>query len=101
MSKPNPSTNRKAKAAVYLAAAKEVAEVMYQHERGERPQHKACCTALTDVDATIGEKILFGKYFMPKYASSFWFGDPQEPQNRNPRILALCFMAAMVEAGDA
>ena len=30
-----------------------------------------------------------------------WYGRPNTEENRNARVVALCMMAAMVEAGDA
>lgn len=38
---------------------------------------------------------IFRAMFKPEDAGSLWWED------NDPRILALCFMAAMVEAGDA
>lgn len=45
----------------------------------------------------------FSAFFAPdpKFPNGFWFGDCEAGKANDERIMALCFMAAMVEAGDA
>jgi hypothetical protein len=92
------STDR---AEAYWRAADEVATTMFIP--GE---HKACCTAIIDTaPPDIEKELLSGlaTYFRPDdiKPGEYWFGEPTGSDARKVRILALCFMAAMVEAGDA
>ena len=43
----------------------------------------------------------FSDMFRPPEVVGFWWGDTFDTEEQNQRTLALCFMAAMVEAGDA
>lgn len=93
---------------LYREAARQVADIPYDHDSGERRQHQACCTALRRVAGDDWDQASdligrFEKVFMPegRDSCSCWYGAPENPNNQGPRVLALCFMAAMVEAGDA
>lgn len=72
----------------------------------------ACCTAMDIVDLHNWQG-LFSDLFHPDQPGAYWWGLPGEPydgqnwptpaderKRQCARILALCFMAAMEEAGD-
>jgi hypothetical protein len=69
-------------------------------ERGD--QHFTCYA----LDEAGGTQAMCDKYkatFAPRGAdcSSSWFANLPGEERQECRVLALCFMAAMVEAGDA
>lgn len=69
----------------------------------------ACCEAIRHAmpETRIRDRMLkeFDAYFKPEGGDFvlWWWGGCccQMPSTRGPRVLALGFMAAMVEAGDA
>jgi transcription elongation factor Elf1 len=82
---------------IYHAAAESI----------ERQRHCGCCSAIRNNDArnNFKEVDIFSDWFKPSKEDTlaYWFGKCScETQDNVPvRVLALCFMAAMVEAGDA
>lgn len=44
----------------------------------------------------------FGHWFKPERMSydDGWYGSSRREENRGPRVIALCFAAAMAETGD-
>lgn len=84
-------------ATVYLEAARIVAD--------DSMHTRCCCPAIqftTGWNKTGEAFVKRFSIFKPPRASYgwWWFGHPGEPDNREQRILALCFAAAMAEAGD-
>jgi hypothetical protein len=73
----------------------------------EDGQWCSCCNAINfSTDSTsFAERMneAFKNYFKPDGAGLWWWGGCacRMTSTRGPRVLALCFMAAMVEAGDA
>ena len=77
--------------------------------RLERGEYRGCCAAICETERPGGPcnceddgslQKRFAAIFMPRKPDArkgYWWGD----DDRDSRILALCFMAAMVEAGDA
>ena len=97
MSKSAPSTDRRA-AKVYRDAA------VYIEKNG----HVGCYALqqVTDGLTYGGSPKLFAPYerfFKPRIQpfDGGWYGNLPEDEASNCRVLALCFLAAMVEAGDA
>ena len=83
---------RKKRAALYRKTAQ------FIEQRGQG----ACCYSLSKCGARGNEHMNFAAFFKPQNCGPYWWGVPSwEPNYHGPRILALCFMAAMVEAGDA
>lgn len=92
--------SRKSRSAKYRKAARRI----------ERNLDYACCYALQSVDASAEASVMEG-VFVNDYERNRWgghwmaehgegkYGGNSSVQDR--RVLALCFMAAMVEAGDA
>ena len=71
------------------------------------PKDYASCFAVNKVvsghhECGTSEARAYEELFAP-YVKTFAWGEQwgEEPERTNCRILALCFMAAMVEAGDA
>ena len=97
MTKVRSCTDRRADAAIYRAAAKLL-------EDGE--SRWACFAIKRASKRRLGCKA-FRAVFGPSRDNSVhrlegWWGNSYfKPDAEGPRILALCFMAAMVEAGDA
>jgi hypothetical protein len=98
------TTNNATKAGIYLRAA----EIMAS---GESVAVGSCCWAIAL--AKDPEVMMLPHYdedsralkmiYAPRGRAGYWLrniGD-SEAERHNGRILALCFMAAMVEAGDA
>lgn len=88
--------NRRAGAAIYRAAAKRISECDYG---------AFSCVTISQAG---GDSEDYAKLFRPseKEDSALWgMGWSEDIKNwrqrNNCRIIALCFMAAMVEAGDA
>ena len=84
---------------VYRKAAKEVADLPFMNG------HRCCCgairTALQDASKEVREGAVarFAEVFKPrgKNIEYYWFGDYEDVENQEPRVLALCFMAAIAE----
>lgn len=100
----NPScTDRKASVALYLRAALQIDRG--DHDTGEGCQTEGACDVLgnifvsnihrPDLASDFNNMFVAGQYrLMDSVCDSL-------EETRAVRILALCFMAAMVEAGDA
>jgi hypothetical protein len=70
-------------------------------ERIDSGASSLTCLAIRDqrgVDHTSPYEAMFGGYWTDKHP--FW-NKPATPERQQMRVLALLFMAAMVEAGDA
>ena len=86
-------------ATVYREAARRIERGEVDHNDG------ACCVALRtnyeyEVPGFSADDFYYA--FKPNSASSMWWGRHfgSEDEQRECRILALCFMAAMCDAGD-
>lgn len=88
-----PSTERMKRAAIYLKAA----------ERIETFESCGCCDALINSQGSAEERI-FSALFKPRgrHGMEYWMGPCvcDSDENVGFRVLAMCFMAAMAEAGD-
>jgi hypothetical protein len=99
----DPSTDKRKRAAIYRSAAKAFEE--------NKPGWGGCmgidyaCEALDVAGADSEELCLMKAVFAPRRDSIAWLElrglSESDSAQRDFRILALCFMAAMVEAGDA
>ena len=81
-------------------------------ESGNSTANGSCCWAI-GLTKNPGVMILYGDkdadcramkaVYAPRKNHGFWMNDigDNDHERHNGRILALCFMAAMVEAGDA
>jgi hypothetical protein len=83
----------------YRNSAKLIEEGKEDHLRG------ACCIAMDQIamiDGDVNNVQVFYDLFKPNEGhNALWWGEKWEDDARSCRILALCFMAALVEAGDA
>lgn len=99
----NSRTNRKADAQIFRDAAKLIELDGYPHGVQHGGSGWWGCDALWYAagapDGRVAEyyvlKDRFAKYF--DNGDLGWFGERDEGENRDQRILALCFMAAIVE----
>ena len=101
------STDRKALAAIYREAARRMEADEYC-KRGH--VYGYACNAIADIDGVkpghlrrvTANEIAFKTVFNPGRPETRhgFFGVMEKMANRNRRVLALCFMAALVEAGD-
>ena len=82
-------------AAVYRKAAARIANKPYDQHR-----HWCCCDSLFESSGhdLIGAFSIFRNPKSGQY--DFWFGSVKVGINKEQRILALCFAAAMAETGD-
>lgn len=77
---------------VFLMAAEEVDLVPYNDDR-----HQAACDAIGERRRDAKE--YFANFFCPagKIRDEFWFGTTKEPENKQPRVLALLFAAQIAK----
>lgn len=92
------------RASVYRRAAKRMEEMDLSQPNGHLFKYGYACNAIQSVQ---GRDVLaadtpatkaFKETFSPGWANEFgFFGRMERQQNRDRRIIALCFMAAMTE----
>ena len=98
------STEARSKAAIYRKAAMLLEDgALHSGERNTPVKHSCCAVAKAEgifPEWNYGhvESRLVDEYYEIFNGN---FGPYWEQRNQDVRILALCFMAAMVEAGDA
>jgi hypothetical protein len=104
----NASTDKNSRAAIYRAAARQMEKNFDRDLHNGAYWYGACDNIAhvvtgSAVRSDCAEALAFERVFRPKSVYAYW-GDEwgcNHDERRNIRILALCFMAAMVEAGDA
>lgn len=103
----SPATLRQRRAAIYRRAAKRMEALDLNAPTGQLFNYGYACNAIQAVlgrdplaaDAKVTKA--FKSAFSPGWANEYGFFGPMEKQtNRNRRIVALCFAAAMAERGD-
>ena len=88
------------RAAIYRNAARFM-------EKGGSIDSLYSCTSIEAVGGTRDDERAYVDLYSPKdlvtaeISLQLAFGQGEDPEARNHRIMALCFMAAMVEDGDA
>lgn len=94
---------RKRLTKAYLKAAQKIhdGELLYCCEA------IACVLEHTEPSSTclacayrLGELPSFNDWFKPPNERAYWWGEKATPESQQARMLSLCFMAAMAEAGD-
>ena len=103
MTKVRRGTGRAKRAEIYRKAAKLIEDEVYHTGRESEVRFSCCAVAEAEGIFSVWNSGRIRSRLADTYRELFPgnFGDEYNEENQNHRILALCLMAAMVEAGDA